>query len=52
MRSDGGQKKPTQENPEGKNCGQEIWVGTKAQLKALPTRLNNVIENGLLLKTE
>ena len=34
MRSDGGQKKPAQKNPEGKKCGQEIWVGTKAQAQS------------------
>ena len=34
MRSDGGQKKPDQKNPEGKKCGQEIWVGTKAQAQS------------------
>ena len=33
MRLDGGQKKPAQKNPEGKKCGQEIGVGTKAQIK-------------------
>ena len=50
MRSNGGQKKHAQKNPDGKKCGQEIWVGTKLKLKALPTGLYIVIKNRLLLK--
>ena len=47
MRSDGGQKKPAQKNPEGKKCGQEIWVGTKAPAQS---PFYNVVKNRLLLK--
>ena len=50
MRSDGGQKKPAQKNPEGKKCGQEIWVGTKAQAQSPSYGTYYVIENMLLLK--
>ena len=50
MRSDGGQKKPAQKTPKGKNAVRKYGWEPRLKLKALSTGLYNVIENRLLLK--